>query len=277
MTNTKTLAVMPTEDHAKKLEEVVLSVTGKEGIMGFQKAFLMAEGIRKLKELLTNEYMAPIMELQGSKLGFRTDKDKGQGGAKGPGYPLEVVKDCIVEAVLNGLQVTGNHFNIIAGNMYATKEGTGYKLNTMKGLTYEIVLSLPRINTDKTGAAVDATIKWSFKNENGSQVVPIPVKMDSYTSVDSIMGKARRKANAWLISRITGTDFPEGETEEQTANVVSSKTNQKSDADHELERWEALIKEASTVEELSFYENQIPESVREKFEARKKELTPSKK
>ncbi|MFK5282891.1 hypothetical protein ACI3PL_25325, partial [Lacticaseibacillus paracasei] len=81
------------------------------------------------------------MALQGNRLGFKTDKDKSGG------YPESVVKNCLIEAVLLGIQPTGNQFNIIAGNMYPTKEGCGYLLNNFKGLSYNLVCSLPRINT----------------------------------------------------------------------------------------------------------------------------------
>ena len=53
MNKEKSLAVMPTEELAQRLQDVVLSVTGVEGLNGFKKAYMMAEGIQKLKELLT--------------------------------------------------------------------------------------------------------------------------------------------------------------------------------------------------------------------------------
>lgn len=280
------LAVMPTEQAAEKMNEIVLSVTGAEGLNGFRKAYLMAEGIKKLKELLTPSYMAPIMELQSSKLGFRTDKDlvKDPNGVyiKGPGYPMEVVKDCLIEAVLNGLQPTGNQFNIIAGNCYPTKEGTGYILNNYAGLKYSIVIGLPRISADKTSAAVEATIKWILNGESNEQIVPIPIKMDAYTSVDSVIGKGTRKARAWLISRITGSEVTDGEVEDVTHTVVGSKSGAKKDegpSNEEVERnlWTALIKDCNKVEELEFYEPQmITDDLKLLYEKRMNEIKGAK-
>lgn len=192
----------------EQLDQSVLSVIGSSAISGFQKAFLVATAIQELKESLTPEYMKPIMALQGSKLGFKTDKDKTSG------YPIEQVRHCVVEAVLMGLQVTGNHFNIIAGNTYITKEGCGFLLNNTQGLSQTITLSLPRINPDKTSAAVDATIKWTLNGTPNEITIPIAVKMDSYTSVDAVIGKATRKARAWLLGAINGTEIPEGEIED---------------------------------------------------------------
>jgi hypothetical protein len=74
----------------------------------FTMASRMAAGIRALRAALTPEIMQDIMALQGSSLGFRTDKDK-EGG-----YPVEVVKECMIEAVLKGARVINNETNIIA-------------------------------------------------------------------------------------------------------------------------------------------------------------------
>src|SRR6187551_1080575 len=143
-------------DIVKKLNESVGSVIQSDGLIGFEKAFLIARATGELKKLLTPEYMKPIMELQGNKLGFKTDKDSSGG------YPEAVVKNCLIEAVLIGLQPYGNQFNIIAGNMYPTKEGFGYLLINFNGLSYEIIPSLPRIGSDKTSAAIVMKIKWSL-------------------------------------------------------------------------------------------------------------------
>jgi len=193
--NLKILSIMETNQNskfieiAKKLDESVISVIGSDKIQGFQKAYIVADAINKLSELLTPEYMKPIMALQGNRLGFKSDKDlvkNPQGGyTKGPGYPESVVKNCLIEAVLMGLQPVNNQFNIIGGNMYPTKEGCGFLLNNFKGLSYNLVCSLPRINADKTSAAVDVKVSWVLNGENKEETIPIPIKMDSHTSVDA--------------------------------------------------------------------------------------------
>lgn len=206
-------------DIAVRQDEIVQSVIGQKGLIGFQKAYTVAQGIKQLKQLLTNEYMAPIMELQGTKLGFRTDKDKTGG------YPLEVVKNCLIEAVFYGLQPYNNQFNIIAGNMYPTKEGLEYKLNGWEGLKYTIVLGIPNIGASKTSAVISPTIKWKIGNEPECvEIINIPLKMDSYTSVDALQGKAKRKACAWLVSQITGESTFDGDVDDIPFTVVDEKT-----------------------------------------------------
>lgn len=204
---------------AQQLNNNVLTVIGSKSIIGFEKAYMVSDAIGQLKVLLTNEYMKPIMNLQGNRLGFKTDKDD-----KG-GYTEDQVKNCLIEAVLTGVQPTGNQFNIIAGNCYITKEGFGYLLNEMKGLTYQITFSLPRINPEKTSAAIVAKIKWNLEGKACEQEIDIPVKMNAYMGSDAVIGKATRKARAWLFNNITGVEIGDGDIEDAKAETVSSKMN----------------------------------------------------
>jgi len=175
---------------------------------------MVSNAISELKELLIPEYMKPIMNLQGNKLGFKTDKD-----ASG-GYNEGVVKNCLIEAVLFGLQPTGNQFNIIAGNMYATKEGMGYLLSKIPGLKYDIIPELPRINSQS--AAVVMNIEWILGSIHNSKKIDIPIKVNQYMGADAILGKATRKARKWLYDTITGTEIPEGDISDTI--IITQKT-----------------------------------------------------
>lgn len=196
---------------AKELNNVVSTVVGQHHIKNFEKAFLIADATSQLKELLTKEYMKPIMELQGSRLGFKSDKV----------YPEGVVRDCLIEAVLTGLQPVGNQFNIIAGNMYPTKEGLGYLLGNFPGLSYQIIPDLPRIK--EGSAAVVMNIKWSInggtKNE---EKIDIPIKVNKFMGADAVLGKATRKARAWLYSTITGSEISEGDATDPDSAVLAT-------------------------------------------------------
>lgn len=197
---------------AEQLNNTVSSVINQHQIMGFQKAFLIAEATSKLKQLLTPQYMKPIMELQGNKLGFKSDKV----------YPEGVVRDCLIEAVLTGLQPVGNHFNIIAGNMYPTKEGLGYLLSNFKGLSYQIIPDLPRIK--ETSAAIVMNVKWSMNGgEKQEEKLDIPIKVNKFMGTDAIIGKATRKARAWLYSTLTGSEISEGDATDPESAVLIKK------------------------------------------------------
>jgi len=230
-------------DIAKRLNDNVFKVISSDGLIGFEKAYLIANAASELKNLLTPEYMKPIMALQGNKLGFRTDKDKDGG------YSEQVVKNCLIEAVLMGVQPFGNQFNIIAGNCYITKEGFGHLLANFKGLTYEIIPSLPRINADKSSAAIVVKIRWTLKGETKEREIDIPVKMNSMMGTDAVIGKATRKARAWLYNTINGVcEIADGDaTEYAKAEVVGTKINREA---KEEERLTLMIKDAKSTEQL---------------------------
>jgi len=205
----------------QRLQDSVSSVLQSDQIQGFERAYLVATAAGQLKELLSPEYMKPIMALQGNRLGFKTDKDTGGG------YTVEIVKNCLIEAVLMGVQPCGNHFNIIAGNTYLTKEGVGYLLKKLPNLTYDIVPGLPRINADKTSAAITMKVKWIINRVKQEQDLEIPVKMNSMMGTDAVIGKATRKARKWLYDTITGSDIPEGDVGDNDTPLVIESVNEK--------------------------------------------------
>jgi len=204
------------KDTADLIDSGVSEITTSKQITGFEKAFLLATATKKIKNALTKEYMEPIMELQGSKIGFLTDKDR-EGG-----YPMTIVKDCLIEAVLTGIQPFGNQFNIIGGNMYITKEGFGYLLKNIKGLRFAITPHIPQVKGESAIAKMD--IRWEHGENKGAHTIEFPVKINKYQSVDAVVGKGTRKARAWLYNHITDSEFSDGDVSDFTdAQVVESK------------------------------------------------------
>ena len=235
MSENKTTAV------ALKLNEAVGSVLNQTNLLGFERAYATAQSIEVLKTLLTPEYMAPIMQLQGNRLGFKTDKDKSGG------YPMDAVKNCLIEAVLMGLQPFGNEFNIIAGNTYATKEGVGRLLATWKGLKYSLICGVPKPASDGKSAVVDVNIKWTINQESKEETIPISVKMDAYTSVDAMVGKATRKGRAWLLSAISGIEIVEADvTDIEHIDVTPKKNVAEVSKSKEFDRVKAHIEHPAT-------------------------------
>ncbi len=255
-----------------RLNGVVMSVLGSKAAMGFEKAYIMSTAISDLKQALTPEYMKPIMSLQGQKLGFKTDQD-----AKG-GYPEEVVKSCLIDAVLIGLEPVGNQFNIISGNMYPTREGLTYLLNNIYGLSYEIIPQLPRINSDKSSAAIVMAISWTIGGEEKKREIEIPVKMNSYMGTDAVIGKAHRKARMWLFNTLNGTDFSDGDV-----NDIEARKSATIDINHEEIRQEEVIKQieenlltCNSLDDLDILMASLDDELQvimvESFEARKTEI-----
>ncbi|WP_294203134.1 hypothetical protein [uncultured Chryseobacterium sp.] len=207
---------------SSKLNESVLSVLGASDLVGFEKAYHIASAIDFLRENLNDEYMKPIMKLQGSRLGFKTDKDiHPQTKQKGIGYPMDIVKDCLIDAVLIGVEPYGNQFNIIANQTYITKEGYGYLLGKIKGLKYSIKPELPRINVEKGSGAVEMKIKWSFNGETKEETVDFATKVNAYMGADAVIGKATRKARAWLFNQVSDIEITDGDAEDAEFTIVT--------------------------------------------------------
>lgn len=183
---------------------------------GFARTFATANAIHTLRALLTPDVMKNIMELQNSPLGFMTDR-------KDAPYSAAVVTDCIIEATLNGVSPFGNEFNIIASRCYITKNGMKHKLRDIDGLSYTITPGIPRMAGD--GAIVAMAIEWEYKGAKNKKEINFAIRVNKGMGADAIIGKATRKASAWLFEAVTGTTINEGEADDAiptTATPVTS-------------------------------------------------------
>jgi hypothetical protein len=211
----KTMKALSVVDQGiiKSLNQTVSDVLSSTQLEAFDKAFKMAHAIQTLRSLLTKEVMEPIMSLQGSQLGFKTDKDKDGG------YPLAKVTDCMITATLMGVMPTGNQFNIIAGNTYITKEGYEYLLSKVEGLRFKVTHDLPRVQTDK--AAIVMHIEWSLYGGPTEKISQdFPIKSNSFVGADGVIGKGKRKAYNWLYAQVTGVNLPEGDVNENVGKTT---------------------------------------------------------
>jgi len=187
-----------------------------------EKMFLLADAMQQLRELITVDMMKSVMALQGSPLGFRTDKDK----EEKPGYPVEVVKEVFVEAMIRGAHMIGNETNIIGARWYGTKEYFDRKVREFPGLTnFRPVLSPPTITSSGLGAVVKASATWKRDGRNEEyKEAEIPIRINQGQIVDAIMGKAERKLLARVYKQLTGNDQPEGDAGDALDNAVNVTT-----------------------------------------------------
>ena len=204
------------------------------GLGELQQALSLANGMKALRAALTKEVVEDLlMPLQGTALGFRTDKDKDGG------YPWVIVRDCMIEAFVRGYSPVGNETNIIAERFYATKEGLDRKLREFPGLTdLEYKPGVPHLPHDK-GALVPYTVRYRFNGVKGEIVCDlvrdpkdpkvilgdqrIPVRVNGGMGADAILGKARRKIMAKLLDRLLGGKIttPDGDIGE-AADVLTT-------------------------------------------------------
>ena len=220
--------------HIEKIDNIIdecgmIRSGQKAGIMaGLQ----LAAGVAALRSLITPEMMRPIMDLQGTPLGFRTDRDK---AFKGPTcYEEEIVKECAIQAMLNGARLIGNEFNIIASNCYLTKEYFVRTMADMENLTDLVIeFGVPQQSGEK-GALVPAKATWKYQGrrdhierdvvraEDGKIIADnrIAVRVNSGQGADAILGKAERKLRAQILSRITNTTFTDGDVSDLHGDVI---------------------------------------------------------
>jgi hypothetical protein len=176
----------------------------------FERAMVTAIAVQELKKALTPEVMGPVMALQGTQLGFRTDKDKDGG------YPVETVRLCVIEAVLNGAMVTGNEFNIISDRAYFTKEYFERMVDELDGITdVDPTFGVPTV----IGEVATVECECSWKRDSVPQKLTpgpgrqsgrlIPVRVNAKMIVDAILGKARRKLFKQVYEFITRSKAPD--------------------------------------------------------------------
>lgn len=217
--NTALALIEPTDQRITALDEIAktAALITPDGGNPFAAAIATANGIARLKAALTPEVMAGVMTLQGSALGFRTDKDK-EGG-----YPPQVVADALIEATMRGLPPVGNNFNIIGQRLYITKEGCETILRKIKGLRYMITPQIPKMTS--AGAEAPVHVEWEYNGKAQTKDLVFPVRVNSGMGADAVNGKARRKAAAWLIAQVTGMEIPEGDTSDVDAPQTRGRFN----------------------------------------------------
>lgn len=220
----------------------------------FGQLFQMAAGIEQLKAIFTDDVMKHVMSVQGTSLGFLTDKDREKG------YSMPIVRDCLITALLNGARPIGNEFNIISGKAYLTKEFFVRILRELEGLNdLTISLGVPEL---KSGIAmVEASASWTYMGRKESiQFLADPgrdnrivVKLNAGMGHDAALGKAERKLRKRIFERITGTTWSgveEDAGDPADARKVIEVQNQSGPDTQLIESFKNRIAEADTIEEL---------------------------
>jgi len=232
----------------EKIESIVdvYSLPAIKGESPMRKSLLMATGMRKLRAALTPEVMADIMPLMNTPLGFNTDKDpsrptwskqKNKMVTPQP-YSEDAVKTCVIQALMRGLYLVGNEFNIISGSQYTTREGFERITRELPGVS-NIVIRIGAIDQG-TGdtCRVSFSATWTLdgapqsivgtKDDKDAAGNPldsrVPVRINAGMGADAVIGKAHRKVWALIYQNITGQNLDDHDsTAEADPNVVDAK------------------------------------------------------
>ena len=176
----------------------------------FKRAFMIAQTIGELRNILTPKVMEPFMKLQNTSIGFKTDNPNG--------YPVDVVRDCVIEATLKGVYTVGNEFNIISKQCYITKEGYFHKLRDIPNFHWVETPSIPR-NVGDSGAVIKVHLEWTLGKQKSEKELELAIRVNRGMGADAIIGKALRKARAWLYTTVTGQEIGDGDVDGEIIDV----------------------------------------------------------
>lgn len=200
----------------------------------FARTIAYGVAVNNMREALTPAIMRSLLKLKNCKLGFKTDESPGNV------YSEACVRDCIIDAATMGLQCVGNHFNIIGGNTYVTKEGFTYllrqlvkagRLRDMQFNYHPATISesstagtrrdgTPFTKIEREGT-ISVDVRWTLDDVPHEESLKFTVRVNAGMTQDAIIGKAERKAKKWLFEHITDQYMPDGEAEPEPMRNVT--------------------------------------------------------
>lgn len=196
------------------------------------KPVWMAIAIEDMKEALTPEAMSIISHLADSSLGFKTDKKPGEK------YDPETLKRIVIQAVLNGVNIVGNEFNIIKGEMFIAKNGWKRKLKEAGFSRIDVNVGRPEdVKESSRGNGGASKISAMFcasatcqKDGETFQVTATQSQLGDYrievdgfaSSLMDVQTQLRGKAEARILRKLWFyvCDEPEPDTDEPEGSVI---------------------------------------------------------
>jgi hypothetical protein len=220
-------------EKATKIQEIQnnYNICNADSKGAFYSASKVATGMALVRRELDNETMKPFMEIMNSPLGFLTDctgKPQKNGRPSKEPYGVEVVRDCLIEAIIKGVDPVGNQFNILGGRCYITREGYTNLIRKHPQIN-EYKDTVKVIANDGEMATVDCRAKWkdaSGKEESFSKT--IYTKSNKYIGFEALQGKALRKLRAAVYELISGMPSSDGEVEAVNVEFQDSKPDKPS-------------------------------------------------
>lgn len=194
------------------------------------RALILSETVNKLRTYIRAQ-LPMILPLMGTRLGFLTDKDKPRKGQQYEPYHNDIVVDCCCEALLRGLYLTGNEFNIIAGGCMTVKNGYARLLKELPSVSdLDLHIGIPQAKGG--GVIIACEAQWRIDGTPVHIKREYPLKQDAWTTLDALMGKAERRLYRDIYNRSTGSQTwtdPDDEGSglvEVPADQVGSRTSQ---------------------------------------------------
>ncbi len=181
------------------------------------KTITLANGLQAIREALTPAILEGVMQLQNNPMGFVTDRPPKSPSEKG-GYPVEVVRDVTIQAMMVGLRMVGNEVNIIGGRLYAAQAGCERRCKEWPGVTDLFFTNqVPEMKERVAYVACSIDYRLNGKSQSlkfeklASGDFRISVRLNAGMGEDAAIGKAKRKAFAKLLEKLSGIVVSEGD------------------------------------------------------------------
>lgn len=164
-----------------------------------------------------------VMSLKNTPVGFKTDERPGNPkyNQRPVEYKYTEIVDCVIIGMMNGVFPIQNQMNVISRQCYITKEGLEYKLDNdpvcIDNLESHHIEDTEWLGFDQHLGVATIKIRIAYKikgSDPENKDFKVQVKFHERTgSIDQAIGKAKRKAWAWLYERVTGAKVPDGDVE----------------------------------------------------------------
>lgn len=170
--------------------------------------------------LRSPEILKVLRALAGSTVGFLCDRED---------YSDKILVDAATEAILRGLPLVSNRFNIIAERFYCTK--AGFELLVGQLAKYAMGVQVSRIDARlrSAGGHVAVAVDGTYQAHNTDQpaklkaTYSVRVTKNNKVAEENAEGKGRRKWLRDVYAILTGVELPGGEivTDESELPVPS--------------------------------------------------------
>jgi hypothetical protein len=203
-------------------------------ISEYEKSLLYGHYLVQIKNQISGKVLEIVKDLMNTGIGFKTDK---------PTYSDEIIKNCVTQAIMHGLRIHGNEFNILGGNFYATKEGLERIVNRNPDLERKIIIKSKGFKKSPETEIWALSFDYDFKLKDRQEIkddvtVYVRGKQGNYEiPLDAVLGKARRKVLKTIYNQMTQgfflledaddiddiSELKEGEKEEKVSKVSQLK------------------------------------------------------
>lgn len=174
----------------ERLQDISLAETE------FSRALAVGRAYLDIKKELTTQ-MDFVVALAGQANGFKCDKD----------YPAEKIKQCAIDALIAGCQLTGNQWNIIGGNMYIAQLGWKRKLAITPGFKFLDVPTFKDPVDGKGYVRIECSQKYSMDGKEDKYEFTAIVRTNGGSNIDNNIGKAKAKLWHALYEKLTGESW----------------------------------------------------------------------